>query len=53
MLIFRYKALFGLLFAVILNCETASLFGGGTAGASGEWTRCFVTWVERRAVDQE
>jgi hypothetical protein len=34
MLIFRYKALFGLLFAVILNCETASSFGGGVDGAS-------------------
>ena len=28
MLIFRYKALFGLLFAVILNCETASIVEG-------------------------
>jgi len=33
MLIFRYKALFGLLFVVILCCEAASLFWGGKDGA--------------------
>jgi len=32
MLIFRYKALFGFLFAVILHCATASLVEGGEVG---------------------
>jgi len=30
MLIFSYKALYELLFVVILNCETASEFGGAS-----------------------
>ena len=35
MLIFRYKAILGLLFVKILNCESTSLFGGGVVGALG------------------
>lgn len=35
MLIFRYDALFSLLFVVILNCETASLLRGGVVGTLG------------------
>ena len=34
MLVFRYNLLSVLLFVVILNCETASSFGGGYAGAN-------------------
>ncbi len=34
MLVFRYNALLGLLSVGILNCETASSFGGGVDGAS-------------------
>ena len=33
-LIFQYKAISELLFATILNCETAYLFGGGEAVAA-------------------
>jgi hypothetical protein len=37
MLILGYKALFGLLVAVILNCETASEFGGIRGLEVGRW----------------
>ena len=42
MLIFCYKALSALLFVVILNCETASLFRGGVVGASSQKPKTFI-----------
>jgi hypothetical protein len=50
MLILRYKALFGLLVAVILNCETASEFGGIRGLEVGRWCERGQMWGWARRV---